>query len=500
MFNSLKMKNVITTLFVAFWCICQAIGQNVGIGLPMPLDRLHVNGVTRTTGINLVGNSAIETGFGIVGKEINAGKIGYGLFTPNTLDIVGGGSSNLDRKIRFWAEGGSIFEGRATFNGNIGIGNFSPSQRLEVNGKIKIADDGNTSTAGTIRYNNILKDFEGFDGSVWQSFTKNSYNNWGKLSLIRSIITQSEVISSGVADAICITSDNYLALLFRASTAVPLATRFYRWENNSWTFLNQINEDLINTPKDVNDFNSYQVSVMTDDWLVSSNRINQTIKLYKRTGNIWAYHSVLSVTLGVGFGSHWDIDGNNLVISSPLAFENNGRVLYYKFNGVEWVFHQSFVSPFPSNDYKFGTGISIKNDYFTVGYGSASPGRFEIYKMNNGSFLKNSIIFQRGGTEIFYQGANVRISTAGGIYRVNTLGFWELIPNTSQFKNNNSGFATSNQGFGVSLYQNVNDSFIEISHIEDIFGEFGSAVLTPNCLIIPSPLGKYYRIYKKIGN
>jgi hypothetical protein len=84
---------------------------NVGIGINNPLDRLHVNGVTRTTGINLVGNSAIETGFGLIGKEINAGKIGYALFTPNTLDIIGGGTPVIPRRIRFWAEGGSIFEG-----------------------------------------------------------------------------------------------------------------------------------------------------------------------------------------------------------------------------------------------------------------------------------------------------------------------------------------------------------------------------------------------------
>jgi len=84
---------------------------NVGIDTNNPLDRLHVNGVTRTSGINLVGNSAIETGFGLAGKEINAGKIGYALFTPNTLDIIGGGTPVIPRRIRFWAEGGSIFEG-----------------------------------------------------------------------------------------------------------------------------------------------------------------------------------------------------------------------------------------------------------------------------------------------------------------------------------------------------------------------------------------------------
>lgn len=158
-----------------FFVFAQTHAQNVGFGTNNPLDRLHVNGVTRTAGINLVGNSAIETGFGLAGKELNAGKFGYGLFTPNTLDIVGGGNTYLDRKIRFWGEAGCIFEGGAIFNGNIGIGIFLPTQKLEINGKLKIGNDVNVATSGTIRYNASLKDFEGFDGITWKSFIKFNY-------------------------------------------------------------------------------------------------------------------------------------------------------------------------------------------------------------------------------------------------------------------------------------------------------------------------------------
>ena len=47
-------------------------------------------------------------------KELNAGKIGYQLFTPDALDIAGAGTDEGNRKIKFWAEGGATFTGPIT--------------------------------------------------------------------------------------------------------------------------------------------------------------------------------------------------------------------------------------------------------------------------------------------------------------------------------------------------------------------------------------------------
>jgi trimeric autotransporter adhesin len=58
------------------------------------------------------GNTGIELGYGIAGKETNAGRIGFGLFTPNAIDFVGGGTTSTPRLIKFWAEGGSTFTGK----------------------------------------------------------------------------------------------------------------------------------------------------------------------------------------------------------------------------------------------------------------------------------------------------------------------------------------------------------------------------------------------------
>ena len=58
---------------------------------------------------------------------------------------------------------------RAGGDGNVGIGTSSPTQKLDVAGKIKVGDSAATPTAGTIRWTG--SDFEGYDGTQWVSLT-----------------------------------------------------------------------------------------------------------------------------------------------------------------------------------------------------------------------------------------------------------------------------------------------------------------------------------------
>ena len=58
--------------------------------------------------------------------------------------------------------------------GNVGIGTSSPTQKIDIAGKIKIGNDNQTGTEGTIRYNSSNKYFEGFDGTNWVAFNANN--------------------------------------------------------------------------------------------------------------------------------------------------------------------------------------------------------------------------------------------------------------------------------------------------------------------------------------
>lgn len=97
------MKSLITlTLFCA---VAAAHAQNVGIGIT-PTAKLHVNGTVKIEGSNM-----LELGGGVAGKEVNAGKIGYNAFGTDALEIVGAGTNAANRKVYFFAESGTTFNG-----------------------------------------------------------------------------------------------------------------------------------------------------------------------------------------------------------------------------------------------------------------------------------------------------------------------------------------------------------------------------------------------------
>jgi hypothetical protein len=121
-----------------------AQGGNIGLGILPTTAKLHVNGEIRMQGLNI-----FEFGAGVAGKEVNAGKVGYNAFGTNALTFVGGGTTNLNRAIFFFAEGGTTMNGPLNFNGP-----------LRVN--------GNPGTAGQVLSSN---------GTATPEWTNSSFSN-----------------------------------------------------------------------------------------------------------------------------------------------------------------------------------------------------------------------------------------------------------------------------------------------------------------------------------
>ncbi len=113
---------------------CTGLAQNVGIGTTTPTARLHVAGNQKIDSAY-----TLELGAGLAGKESNAGKIGYQVFSTSSLDIVGAGTQDNNRKITFWAEGGAVFKGTVFTNGELLINtNATVGNNLTVNGTIGV--------------------------------------------------------------------------------------------------------------------------------------------------------------------------------------------------------------------------------------------------------------------------------------------------------------------------------------------------------------------------
>jgi hypothetical protein len=129
------MKRISYVMMITLFLMgigCTALAQNVGTGTTTPTARLHVAGNQKIDSAY-----TLEMGAGLAGKEPNAGKIGYQVFSSSSLDIVGAGTQDNNRKITFWAEGGALFKGNVFTNGDLLINtNATVGNNLTVNGMI----------------------------------------------------------------------------------------------------------------------------------------------------------------------------------------------------------------------------------------------------------------------------------------------------------------------------------------------------------------------------
>lgn len=141
-------KKILLTTFLSAILQYTSLAQNIGIGTTTPVSKLHVRG---TGG----GNQIIleETSGSVlrVSNEANAAGPYIGTSSAHSFSLVSGNAVRMT----------------VTSSGNIGIGTNTPSQRLDINGAIKL---GNTTTdiPGSIRFNNNR--FEGHNGTNWKSF------------------------------------------------------------------------------------------------------------------------------------------------------------------------------------------------------------------------------------------------------------------------------------------------------------------------------------------
>jgi len=76
--------------------------------------------------LDVLGNNSLEFGADVAGKQSDAGRMGYNLYSnAGNLDIVGAGTLATNRKIKLWAEGGLTIAGPVTVSGAVTATSFN---------------------------------------------------------------------------------------------------------------------------------------------------------------------------------------------------------------------------------------------------------------------------------------------------------------------------------------------------------------------------------------
>ncbi len=159
------MKNILLLSLII--CSQTLIAQNVGIGIPVPLSKLHIfNGASGATPffstalavesntntyLNLLSPAVSETAilFGLPGNSANGVIMYNNPVTPNGFQFRNNG--NLTRMVLNSA-------------GNVGIGNTNPGYLLDVNNRMRIRSGGNNVVSAGLWLNNNANNEAAFIG------------------------------------------------------------------------------------------------------------------------------------------------------------------------------------------------------------------------------------------------------------------------------------------------------------------------------------------------
>ena len=408
-------------------------------------------------------------------------------YTTGLISVIG--TSSSEARMGFstgysFAGGVSNMQERFSISnvGNVGIGQITPVARLDVAGKIKIADDFNLPIAGNIRYNNVLKDFEGFDGNVWISLTKNNQpKGWDvQITNEKQILTTSDATPIGT-----VSIDENSAFI-----GAPAANKVFVYQkiNDKWV------QTLLIAPPGLSasDKFGWSVSVKDSIAVVGSPGYNNNggkIYVYRLLAGNWVFH----------------YDYNNTSVGDQLGYRVyliDGGVWGYKlwasrpYKTVGGNINQGDIMRFGSEDHPLG--YFLPDAYITVPDGAAND-RLGLY-----DFAANELIiivglpFKNSNGKVYY------IKYLGGGPIGPTTGWQTVATINSPTLNSKLGYSIA-RGFGdavaigspvsfssgvVYIYQLQTNSFSLLQTITSSEVSFGSSVsMSSGYLLIGGNIG-----------
>lgn len=219
----------------------------------------------------------------------------------------------------------TLYLGGEILNQKVGIATDTPSQTLDVNGRLKVGDDDNIPEAGTIRWNSETEDFEGYTGTTWLSLTQQAPKFWG----IPSDVMENHKVLANDSD-----DDDHFGISVSIWGEYAIIGAFL--------------------DEDAGDFSG-------------------SAYIFHRSGNVWTEQEKLTASDAVSFenfGRSVSIWGEYAIVGAPNDDDNgseSGSAYIFKRSGNDWTEQQKLTASDGNTFDQFGWAVDLHGDYAIIG-------------------------------------------------------------------------------------------------------------------------------------
>ncbi len=276
-------------------------------------------------------------------------------------------------------------------NGNIGIGNKNPLNKLDVAGNINltgtIKTNGVTGQPNQILGTNSSGNLSWINkGEISSSSGGNvGYGSWGDCSINNigeyNPVGDSTGLPGDYFGGSVAVSGNFAIIGAPfdevGANAHQGSASIYRFNGTSWEFMQKITEAggaaLDTFGFTVAIFGNFAIVGIKGD-NVGTNPNQGSANIYQYNGSSWVFLQKLIDPTGAandGFGNSVAISGNNAVVGAMLDDDGSsideGSAAFFLFNGSTWVFTNKVTGPGGAAGDHFGYSVSISNQYAIIG-------------------------------------------------------------------------------------------------------------------------------------
>lgn len=408
------MRKVILTSFIifAFSAVIQA--QNVGIGIVIPTEKLHVVGNIKTdtvktntvkitpnagSGKILVSDAAGNGGWQDNNATSSGSSVGYGSWGDCSVNNIGEYNPVADIP----GASGDVFGNSVSVSGTYAIIGL-PGDDIGIN--------VNQGSASIYQFNGtnwifMQKIFDGF-GAAGDAFG-NSVSISGNFAMVGSYLDDvgatldqgsvsiyqltagNWVIKNKLSDPAGAANDNFGETVSIAGNYAVAGSPaddvganvnqgsmlIFQLSAGTWSLLNKINE----ASGQPNDFFGASVAITTGYILVGIEgddvgaNVNQgSANIYQLSGGSWIFMQKITDAFGLAndiFGNSVAIAGFSAVVGSYQddvgANVNQGSALIFNLNAGTWMLSQKITEPLGVANGFFGKSVAISGNYAIMG-------------------------------------------------------------------------------------------------------------------------------------